>query len=61
MVEKAITFEKNSVLDSYFIHKRIIIKGQVRFRVKATNCFWSYGPLSMLKKIVEKWFPFDIF
>ena len=24
-------------------------KGQVRFRVKSTNYFWSYGPFSTLK------------
>ena len=27
----------------------IINVGQVRFRVKSTNYFWSYGPLSPLK------------
>ena len=33
------------VLDSYFIHRYIIIKyGQVRFRVKSANYYESYGP-----------------
>ena len=37
---RSITFEQISVLDSYFIHKHIIINiGQVRFRVKSTNYF----------------------
>ena len=33
------------VLDSYYIHRFIIIKyGQVRFRVKSANYYKSYGP-----------------
>ena len=35
------------VLDSYFIHRFIIIKyGQVRFRIKSANYYKSYGPFS---------------
>ena len=35
------------VLDSYFIHRFIIIKyGQVRFRVKSADYYKSYGPFS---------------
>ena len=37
--------KKIGVLNSYFIHRYIIIKyGQVRFRVKSTNFYESYGP-----------------
>ena len=44
------SFEKISVLDSNFIHRYIIIKCRsLRFRVKSTNYFWSYGPFSPLK------------
>ena len=33
------------VLDSFFIHRYIIIKyGQSRFRVKSANYYASYGP-----------------
>ena len=47
---RAISFEKISVLNSNFIHRYIIINvGQVRFRVKSTNYFVSYGPFSALK------------
>ena len=47
---RAISFETISVLDSNFIHRYIIIKCRsIRFRVKSTNYFGSYGPFSTLK------------
>ena len=47
---RSLSFEKISVLDSNFIHRYIIINvGQVGFRVKFINYFWSYGPFSTLK------------
>ena len=47
---RAISFAKISVLDSNYVHRYIIIKcSQVRFRVKSTNYFGSYGPFSILK------------
>ena len=46
----SISFENISVLDSNFIYRHIIKNvGQVRFKVKFTNYFGSYGPFSTLK------------
>ena len=54
----AISFEYIGLLDSYFIHRYvIIIYSQVRLRVKSTDYYQSYGPWFRY----EKWFPGDIF
>ena len=50
-IKHLVSFEKISVLDSYFIHRYmyIIIKyniGQVQFRVKSVNYYLSYGPFA---------------
>ena len=55
----SISFEKISVLDSYFIHRYIIINiGQVQFRVKSTNYYVSYGPF-LTSKIVLRSISFE--
>ena len=41
---QAISFEYSYVLDSYFIHRYIIIKYGSSLRVKSTNYHQSYGP-----------------
>ena len=42
---RAISFEYIGVLDSYFMHRYIIIK--YRSRLKSTDFYQSYGPLLM--------------
>ena len=45
-----ISFENISVLDSYLIHRYIIMKLEVvRFRVKSTNYYGSYALFSASK------------
>ena len=47
-----ISFENISVLDSYLISRYIIIiRGQVRLRVKSCHYYGSYGPFSSLKNV----------
>ena len=42
-----ISFEKIDALDSYFIHRYIIIKDRsVQYRVKSANYYESYGIFS---------------
>ena len=45
---RSLALENISVLDSYFIHRYIIIKYRsFRFGVKSTNCIGSYGPFQL--------------
>ena len=52
---QAIYFEYIGILDSYFIHRYVIInKGQVRLRIKSTNYLLSeVWPLISLRKMVS--------
>ena len=54
----AISFEIIGVLDSYFIHKYIILKYRsISIRIISTDFCWSHDPSSLL----EKWLLGDIF
>ena len=47
---RSISFENISVLDSYFIHRCIIIKYRSSsIKGKIHQLIWSYGPFSTLK------------